>query len=700
MDMKIRNCNNIDFGEIKINEGCLNIKYAINGTGKSTIAKAIEWSLDQEKLNSLTPYKYMNDEPITDDHMPIVEITNSIRNIAIFDENYVNQFIFLPTDLLENSFEIFIKTPDYDLQMNRIQDLVQDVQNAFRDNPDLDELISDLTAFIAGFGKAQSGYSKAGSIGKGLAKGNKIANIPPTLTNYTPYIQSAKTSKWLAWQVNGEEYLDVAEQCPYCAKELPETQKQTVKQVSIEYNSKYVAELQKTLNVFRSLYNYFTDEVKEAIEKLSNSSTELTDLEINFLKEIKNQVVVLNDKLIKIKSLHFETLKDVDAVLATLQKEQIDLSLLGHINSSYTNEKISIVNNALKIVIQQAGQLQGEINKQKELINRTIENYSKEINGFLESAGYKYSIDLIEDPNFNTYKMVLKNNDTNTQIDNIKQHLSYGERNAFALVLFMYRTLKDAPDIVILDDPISSFDDNKKYAIMEMLFQGAGSFQGKTVIMLTHDFDPVVDLIHTTSIRCRFCPVPVASFLYNSMGTLSEKTITPSDIKSFYEIANMNICGEIDEINKLIYLRRRLEACGYKNLAWQLISNVFHPEREVPTIGGRSMSPEEVLEATEMIKSDIPNFEYNRIYARAHDLKQMINLYKTSCDYEKIQLYRIINYGKISDTVFKKFIDEVYHIENDNLFQLNPSEYPTIPNYIIQLCDNGIELLDIEINHE
>ena len=43
------------------------------------------------------------------------------------------------------------------------------------------------------------------------------------------------------------------------------------------------------------------------------------------------------------------------------------------------------------------------------------------------------------------------------------EHLSYGEKNAFALVLFMYSVLKDNPDLIVLDDPISSFDGNKKF---------------------------------------------------------------------------------------------------------------------------------------------------------------------------------------------------------------------------------------------
>lgn len=699
MNIRIANCNNIDTGTINLIEGRLNIKYAINGTGKSTLAKAIELYKSPEQLKSLTPYKYLTENPILIEHQPSVECTQEINKVSIFNEESVNQYTFLPDDLLANSFEILIKTADYENRMRNIQLMIQEIHNAFRDNPDLDQLISELTTFISGFGNAQNGYSRTGSIGKGLAKGNKITNIPAELVEYTPYIQSDMNANWLTWQNKGTPFLDVAEKCPYCAVRLPAEQKAVVQQVAVEYDSKYVAELQKMISVFKALENYFTNPVKETIARLSNSITAFSPEEINFLKEIKNQVAVLNNKLIEIKSLNFGTLKDVDAVIIALQGKRIGLAMLGHINSSYTNERISIVNTALEQVITQAGQLQGEINQQKNLIRRTVERYHQEINGFLESAGYNYKVSIIEDQDKSTYRMVLLNTENSAQVSDVKLRLSYGERNAFALVLFMYRAIKENPNLVVLDDPISSFDKNKKYAIMEMLFQGAGSLQGKTVMMLTHDFDPIVDLIHTYSIRCRFNPVPVAAFLFNEEGRLHEKDIIPSDILSFFEISNININGNIDEINKLIYLRRRLEACGDKGLVWQLLSNVFHPDRIVPMLqspeGNRQMTEAEINEASETIKLEIPDFEYSRVYNRAHDKIQMIALYRSvTSGYEKIQLYRIINHGQISDTIFKKFVDEVYHIENDSLFQLNPTEYPTIPEYIIKLCDNGIALLE------
>ena len=699
MLIELFNCNNIDYGKITLEPGRLNIKYAINGTGKSSIAHALEYASVPDKLLSLTPYKYCGETSANEEHLPHIVCSDPINSVAIFNDTYVSQYLFQPNDLLANSFEILIKTPDYDHQMQQIQEHIASIQETFQENPELDELINELSAFIAGFGKAQNGYSKTGSIGKGLAKGNKVENIPEQLTAYTPFIRSANNVGWLTWQSKGEVFLDTADVCPYCAGPLHEEHKHTVRQVAAEYDSKYVTELQKMLNVFQSLKDYFTDEVNANIDRMLGSASELSPSEINYLKEIKGQVSILHQQLMKIKAFNYVTLKDVDAVVTALSREKIDLQYSGHINTEYTRSKIAPLNAALDQVITRAGQLQGAIRRQSVSVRRTIEKHTTDINGFLERAGYKYNVSINENPTDGTYKLCLVSSDATAVVTDVKAHLSYGERNAFALILFMYQTLKDCPDLIILDDPISSFDNNKKYAIMETLFQGQGSLQGKNVVMLTHDFDPVIDLIHTACIRSRFNPVPVASFLSNNNGQLTEKEISPDDIKSFIEIADQNIYGDTDEINKLIYLRRKLEALGNKGLAWQLLANVFHPDRVQPTIqssgASRAMTAEEIATATAEISSSIPGFDYDRVYARAHDLSQMIPLYKTlQSNYEKIQLYRIIDHGNMGDSVFKRFVDKVYHIENDSLFQLNPAEYPTIPSYIIQLCDTRISFLE------
>jgi wobble nucleotide-excising tRNase len=145
-----------------------------------------------------------------------------------------------------------------------------------------------------------------------------------------------------------------------------------------------------------------------------------------------------------------------------------------------------------KKLLQKVGELKGKINKQKRSIIDKIEKYKIQINEFLKYAGYKYIID-IQEVN-EEYKLRLQHSDISFFVENGNQHLSYGEKNAFALMLFMYDCLSKNPNLIILDDPISSFDKNKKFAIIDRLFRGEKSLKGKTVLMLTHDIDPIIDM--------------------------------------------------------------------------------------------------------------------------------------------------------------------------------------------------------------
>ena len=58
INLVIENCNCISHADISIEPNCLNIKYGMNGTGKTTIGKAILLKAqDEQRLTStLLPY--------------------------------------------------------------------------------------------------------------------------------------------------------------------------------------------------------------------------------------------------------------------------------------------------------------------------------------------------------------------------------------------------------------------------------------------------------------------------------------------------------------------------------------------------------------------------------------------------------------------------------------------------------------------
>ena len=693
MRLKISNCNNIDNGEFDIVEGRLNIKYAINGTGKSTISKTIEAFVtnDQEKKHSLLPFKYYTNG---EENSPKLEGYDQFTKVAIFNEKYIEDYVYQRDELIKNSFEIFVKSPDYDKHLNEIEKLLEGINITFQNHPELEELIKKFQLFIDGFGKAKSGYSAAGAIGKGIAKGNKITNIPVGLEVYEPYLKNTENVKWIKWQLEGRQYLDMAEQCPYCTGSIEKT-KDIILKVGEEYDARAVEQLTKMLDVFKDLMPYFTIDTANKIKEIINNVSGITSAQKTFLLEIKAQVDSCMQQLYGLKGMSFHSLKNAEKIADEIKKYKIDLSYYSHLNSALSNEKVKLINKTLDEVLEKAGKLQGEIAQQKKLIKKTIEMYSTEINDFLYYAGYKYCVDIQEEENKTDYHLVLKHIEGDNNIQMANEHLSYGEKNAFALVLFMYSVLKDNPDLIIFDDPISSFDGNKKFAIINMLFMGKHSLKNRTVLLLTHEFNTVIDAIY--NMPYNFNPAPTAAFLTTKQGILQEKEITKADIKSFGEIAHANILSDMDSLNKLVYLRRLLEIENASGLAWQLLSNIFH-KREKPEYHfsngtpNRLMTPEEIQDATNEIRTNyISDFDYDTEYQKTQDITVLKELYQNSgSNYEKLQIYRIMFNENSSNSVIKKFVNEAFHIENDYLFQLNPCEYDTVPQYIIDECDKDI----------
>lgn len=690
MDIVIANCNSVDLGKLAIEPGRLNIKYGPNGTGKSTVAKAIELTcLNKSDLSSLKPFKH-RDKPVdSKQYLPMVSGLEDVTSVAVFNEEYLSQFVFRPDEILKDSFEVFIRNADYDSKMQEIENLVGEIRQTFKDSQDIDAFLKDLGELSESFGKSQGGYSKAGRIAKGLGNGNKLDNVPTQLAPYTSFIQSDSNISWIKWQVQGNDFLKLSPACPYCTTST-EGKQETILAVAKEYDAKALEHLVGLKNTIGKLSAYFDEQTLETISKIVATPTGLKQEEITYLVGIKKQVDVLRDKVLNAKDATFFSLKDVEKVQGHFEEMKINLPTLNHLNSPKTQEVVDKINGCLDSVLNKAGALQGEINKQKKGIEATISSHKKEINDFLKFAGYRYSVDIQLDGT--SYKMKLRHHDFNGVVDNGQAHLSYGERNAFSLVLFMYECLRKNPSLIILDDPISSFDKNKKFAILEKLFRGKHSLQGRTTLMLTHDIEPLIDLVKCLSHT--FNPTPVAYFLRCRNGELMETQVTKSDIQTFAQICSSNIDGPGDDILKLIYLRRLYEISDDKTMAYELLSNLLHKRDTANLMDNgvlRDMTAAEVSAATQTIRLRMPAFDYQQQLASLKDAAKLKSLYSSTTNgYEKLQIFRVAEPGAEIDDVVRKFINETYHIENEYVMQLNPRKFDHIPEYITRECDHYI----------
>ena len=687
MDIRILNCNNVETGAISIVEGRLNIKHAINGTGKSTVAKAIESAAlhDADGLKKLTPFAYIGDD--IPEHQPLVEGLPENIKVAIFDENYVNQYVFLEDELLKNSFDIFVKTENYEQRMEEINHLIANVRNVFDTNPELDSFISDMSEFIAAFGNARTGIANNGALVRGMSGGNLIQHIPNGLEDYSAFLLDGRNSKWLKWQALGREYMELGDKCPFCAGNLA-PQREKIERINTQYDAKIIEHLSKILALFERLGNYFNEDTNACVREITTSIQGLSPEQKSYLVGVKGQVETLYGKLLALKRIGFDSLKDIDRVADVLPSFKIEIQYLTHLDSPLTNEKVRIINESVDQLIMEVGRLQGAVNQQKREIENTVRQYNSEINSFLLNAGYAYTVSL-EEADDHSYKLKLKFGEG--AVSGVKSHLSYGERNAFALVLFMYNALYNNADFIVLDDPISSFDKNKKFAILDMLFIRGNSLRGKTSLLLTHDFEPVIDTIYNHP--SFFAGTPSAYFLENNNGILSETEIRREHIASSVQIAKNNIAESPNVISKIIFLRRLVEIVDGKNNAWHLLSNLLH-KRETPTIGNDPMCEDDISEGTLQIRQQLPNFSYAAIFAEINSSDYLIRLYDSATsNYEKLQIFRMLFPAADEEHIMRKFLNGTYHVENDYLFQLDPFVFNTIPNYIIRECDREIDTI-------
>ena len=706
INIKLQNCNNIEQAEIVIQKNSLNIKYGPNGLGKSTIAKAIIASTEDDgvSLQKLMPFKKRN-EPEPD--VPSIEGADSIKNPKIFDDEYVKQFVFKQSEVLDGSFDIFIKTDEYETAKNEIELLFEEIKQAFKENNEIEGAILDLMFFKdACKFTAKGDLSKSCKMDKALGKGNKINYIEKEFLPFEEFLKSDKPAEWIAWQKNGNKFLPLSDNCPYCSLDISgEGKKEILEKVSVEYNSKDVEHLASLQSVINKLNKYFTLDYRNKLSKVIDGKTKITIEGKGVIEKLSIDISTLIQKLESLKNISSLTLIDMDVekIEKYFKDLIIDLEMIDTMNSEETQKLVDPINSKLNELIGQIQPLKININKQKSRIRKTIQKNQDQINGFLQTAGYRYEVNVAKE---DSYKMKFIHLDDTKHIENASEHLSYGEKNAFALILFMYQAISEKCDLIILDDPISSFDKNKKFAILYELFRGEQNFKGMTILMLTHDIEPVIDIIRVSE---RFQGLnPSANFLSSSNGVIKEKKISRKDIQTFAKICKKNIKDADNDIIKVIYLRRHYEILDNFGAEYNLLSSLLHGV-DKPTIRRydteENMTEEDMtekeIEDTEInIKKHIPDFQYSEVLSQIQNKQKIVEMFNSviSRD-EKIQLFRIAyeDYKEnVADVVFKKFINEVFHIENEYIMQLNPQKFDSVPEYIVKKCEEKLATMNFE----
>lgn len=698
--IKIKNCNNITSGEIGICADKLNILFGRNGTGKSTIARAIYLFSQGKPLTELAPYG-----SVSEDAPPSIEGVEA-GSVAIFDDNYVSQYVYQPNSLIKDAFEVLIRSKEYDEAKKNIDDAMAKIKTTITGRQEIIDLQVQVGALIDTIKFTSSNkIAKRGGT-KGVLEGKGAYFKPPEeLSELKPFFEEDTVSKWASWRMQGYEQFGQKGRCPYCSTGDTEKTETLNKVFADSFDKASVETAAAIIKALEGLKKYLSEEkitelislfgIKADLKVLEAQLTKLR-AEANYLHERLTAIVKFNGS-----SVDRDNIADLETKLTDMK---VDFRAIdAYFVSDLTKTEMGAVNTEIDSLLGKVGVLKGEIGKYNKYIQDKIKDRKQDINDFLNIAGFKYTFD-VEVDGENSARALLKfvlPDGNPGDVQSPGSHLSWGEKHSFALILFMFDAIRNDAKIVILDDPISSFDSNKKYAIINRLFktgEKGNSLYERTVLMLTHDFEPVIDYIQTNSGKQK--PTTVcANYFENKKGQLLCTPIRKDDdlmssvvlLKELASDTAIDIAARIGCLRKFIEHQYK-DPQGESN-AYNILSSLIHGRNE-PTLdkeGNGKLTDEQVADGIEYIKGFISDFDYTAVLAQCTP-QCLMERYKTEPSaYIKMLILRAYTeqdsearerLRKYND-VLRKYVDETYHIENDYLYSLDVRRFNIVPdNYI------------------
>ncbi len=696
----IKNCNNIRRAEISLTEGALNIKFGYNGTGKSTISEAIRLKMEGKDLNGLTPF-WATD--LEDDNVPCVGDI-PFHTVKVFNDAYIQQYLFKPEGIFADSYGVLLRSQECDELARQINELLSELQDSVFQGDSIRTLIDTLDTYTSAVKYSSAGVSKRGGIGEVLKGGGAGFEKYPVLDRYKPFYLStaAKVANWAKWRTEGIKQMN-GYTCPFCVTDLEkdtiEAENDTIKTV---FKKSALDTAEAILKFLKECIEkgYILPEAKSVLETYMGDETKEQELfsELGHLGEETNY---LHEKLQLI--LSFRPMNVTDEELQKLEdrlkKMQIEER---HISKFYatdvTKALVSEINGKIDTLLSNTNRLKGLFFKHGAKLKELIDKRRDDINRFFTLAGFPYEFEIVKEGE-NRATTYLKPVGQTKAISDPQRHLSWGERNAFSLVMFMFDAANENADLIVLDDPISSFDSNKKFAVIRRMFdnQQEVTFRDRTVLMLTHDLQPIIDYIHggffkryglTTSVS--------AEYLENDKGEIVSRAIVDSDLLNIVKLTE-SYAKDIDKplYVRIVNARKHIELTkeNFSTMdSYDVLSNLIHG-REVPVDAAkRPMTENTKQKGIADLSTLISGYDSYSKFFQQISTQHLLGELENENIYFRILVIRLLfERCKRLKTMLRreypeacKFLNETNHIENDYVFQLDPEKFYSIPEAYVQ----------------
>ncbi len=698
--IKIKNCNNIRKASIYIEEGALNIKFGHNGTGKTTISEAIRLKMEGKDLSVLAPFSTTDGSE--DNNAPSVGDIPFCK-VKVFNDEYIRQYLFKQEGIFADSYSVLLRSQECDELTRQINELLSELQDSVFQGDSIRTLADTLATYTAAVKYSSDGVSKRGGVGEVLKGGGAGFEKYSILDRYKPFYSASadKVTKWAKWRTDGIGQMN-GEACPFCANNLEK------KTIEAENDTIKTVFKKSALDVAGAILNFLKDciekryilpEAKSVLETYLGDETKEQEL-LSELVHLGEETDYLHGKLQLIlcfrpANVTNEDLQKLEDYLRLMQIDERQISRFYATN--VTKEVIAEINGKIENLLSNTDKLKGLFFRHGAKLKELIDKRMDDINSFFTLAGFPYEFEIIEEgeKRANTY---LKPVGQAKAISNPQDHLSWGERNAFALVMFMFDAVNENADLIVLDDPISSFDSNKKFAVIRRMFDKRQevTLRGKTVLMLTHDLQPIIDYIHGGLFERYGLTTKVsADYLGNNNGEIVSQQIVGSDLLNIVKLTEKYAKDNKKPLYvRIVNARKNIELTteNFSSMeSYDILSNLIHG-REVPEDRDKhAMTEEAIQKGVEDLGRFMNGYDsYGELFQEVSTKNLLRELENDNVYYKILAIRLLFKRGEGLMTLLKrehpgacKFLNETNHIENDYVFQLDPEKFYSIPEVYV-----------------
>lgn len=710
----------IEKGEVTITLNKLNIKFGPNGIGKTTIIKALKYRIngDDDMLKYITPLGNPNKKPSC-------ELTGNIQNLAVYDKAYFDKLFTKRDDLLNDTYKFVIKDSDYDSEVSKIKDSLKRVieianRQEFSDFIDVyNTLVSK--EFVKNT-KTGGVNTKASLFYLFASKSIDFKSIDQQspIAEYSKYISSPFKVLWLKWIESYKSEWTIDDICPFCGQKFHKenfTLQKNIDELKNFASSKEVSEHSNEQKIINDSALYCSE------PKLKNDILEINALTGKADKNTFDPLQVFVDK-IKEQIKKILTIKEQGAITlfnAFLDNNKKFEKFFKYLNSLKLDENvITVMSNQSDGIVDLVKDLNSEIDsltKMTKFLKQTLGELTKNltskikkneriINDFFKICGLPYEVN-IKGENDEVFKTLFKYKNDSNIIDDRLNYLSFGEANALAIIIFAIEN-RDNDSLIVLDDPVSSFDSNKRYAIYQYLFSKKSNLlYGKTILLMTHDFQTVVTFAKTLDLKDYGITF---NYLLNLNNKMIEKPFSEKEIISSLTWYNEYAKNDkYDLYSRIVAVRRIYEIkSGIYTDMYNYLSGLIHfyEQPKHSKKGSRLFTDSEIAKCDEEL-SEFLNYQYDykMLLDKITDYKYLIENYekKETTNFAKTCITRcLVQNLKSANTNIKankefdvmwNFMCESFHVETQYIYSIADISILDIPNYIISLCDGIVSMV-------